>query len=195
VVDPAPENQVTTYRRIPFELPGHAREHDLPDPAGISWRQADDDDELLKLLVGVLEVSIDPRDRASVEALGAEAVAAAMVRQAQSGHKYESDRRWWWVLDVDAVPSGFVMPVIFKGCSRDGLDEGTFYHLGVVPKQRGRALGELLLAKGTDSLLRHGVWRLFADTAAENAPMIVQLERQGWTRQPAVTVGLHPFHV
>jgi ribosomal protein S18 acetylase RimI-like enzyme len=110
-----------------------------------------------------------------------------------SGQRYECQPQWWSIIDVDATPAGFVLPVIFTGCQRDGLDEGTIYHIGVVPEQRGHGLGDLLLGRGTDALLHHGVWQVSADTAVENVPMIRLFERQGWTRRPATEVGDHPF--
>jgi ribosomal protein S18 acetylase RimI-like enzyme len=77
--------------------------------------------------------------------------------------------------------------------ARDGLDEGTIYHIGVLPERRGCGLGRLLLARGTDALLDHGVWMISADTAAENAAMIRLFEAQGWTRRPVIRVPAHPL--
>ena len=65
-----------------------------------------------------------------------------------------------------------VLPVVFTGCARDGLDEGTITHIGVRPSARGRGYGRLLLRRATATLERHGVWRIYCDTAAGNAGMI-----------------------
>lgn len=71
---------------------------------------------------------------------------------------------------VDGQPAGFVLPVTYDGCSRDGLDEATIYHMGVAPAHRGTGLGRLLLRRTTRVLVDHGVWRIFCDTPANNAP-------------------------
>jgi ribosomal protein S18 acetylase RimI-like enzyme len=74
------------------------------------------------------------------------------------------------------------------GCTRDGLDEGTIYHIGVAPDLRGIGLGHLLLARASKTLLDHGVWRIIADTAIENTPMIRVFKRHGWRKKPLIEV-------
>jgi ribosomal protein S18 acetylase RimI-like enzyme len=165
----------------------------VPDPGAVSWRRADDEDELVTLMARVLAASVDRRHEALVRDFGSRAVAVAMVEDALSGHTYQGDPTWWSVIDVDGVPSGFVLPVVFKGCDHDELDEGTIYHIGVVPEHRGHSLGHLLLGRATDFLLDRGVWQIAADTAAENAPMIHLFERQGWTRRPPTDSTGHPL--
>ena len=81
--------------------------------------------------------------------------------------------------------AGFVLPVIYDGCSRDGLDEATIYHMGVAPAHRGTGIGRLLLRHATQRLVSHGVWRIYCDTSSNNEPMIHLFEREGWTRLPA----------
>jgi GNAT superfamily N-acetyltransferase len=130
----------------------------------------------------VLASSVDASDVAAVDALGAEG-AAARVLSPPAGFSY--DASWWQALTFDGVPAGFVLPVIFDGCARDGLDEATIYHMGVAPSYRGRGLARLLLRRATNTMLDHGVWRLYCDTAAANAPMIHLFESEGWTRLPA----------
>jgi GNAT superfamily N-acetyltransferase len=75
--------------------------------------------------------------------------------------------------------------VTFDGCERGGLDEATIYHMGVARAYRGRGLARLLLRKATQTLIDHGVWRIYCDTAAANAPMIHVFESEGWRRLPA----------
>ena len=134
---------------------------------------------------------MDPRDQAEVRRAGAPAVASRMIEDAQSGRVYRCERAWWWVVDVNGVAAGVVFPVVFTGRERGALDEGTLYHIGVVPEQRGRDLGHLLLGRATDTLLGHGVWQISCDTATENGPMIRLFERHKWTRRPAIEVAVH----
>ena len=84
--------------------------------------------------------------------------------------------------------AGVVLPVVFTGCAKGPLDEGTIYHMGVVPEQRSRGLGNLLLGRATDTLLAHGVWQISCDTSIVNAPMIRLFERHGWKRRAAIDV-------
>ena len=81
-----------------------------------------------------------------------------------------------------------MLPVVFTGCARDGLDEGTIYHIVVAPEHRGRGLGRLLLGRATDTLLAHGVWQISTDTAAENTPMIRAFTSAGHTRRAPVVI-------
>ena len=176
-----------TYWRVPFELAGDAAPRHLTDPPGISLRRVDDDEELVTVFAQALEASVDPRDHEDVLRHGGRAVATRMIEDAQSG-RYRCERHWWWIGTVGDASAGVVLPVIFPGCARGNLDEGTIYHIGVLPEHRGRGLGNLLLAKATDSLLAHGVWQMSCDTAIENAPMIRLFEQQGWTRRPPVEI-------
>jgi GNAT superfamily N-acetyltransferase len=89
------------------------------------------------------------------------------------------------VLRYAGTAAGFVLPVIFDDCARDGLDEGTIYHMGVAPSYRGRKLAGLLLRRAAQTLVDHGVWRIYCDTAAANAAMIHVFESEGWQRLPA----------
>ena len=77
-----------------------------------------------------------------------------------------------------------MLPATFEGCERDGLDEATLIHVGVRPALRGQGLGRLLLRRATATLVEHGVWRIYCDTAAENEPMLRLFETEGWTRFP-----------
>ena len=175
-----------TYWRVPFELSGDVAPLQLPDPPSFTWHAVHDDSELIGLLARALEASIDPRDAAAVRRDGSLAAAEEMIDDAASGRVHRAQREWWQIIAVDDVPAGVVLPVVFARCDRDGLDEGTIYHLAVVPEQRARGIGHLLLGRATDVLLAHGVWQISCDTAVENIPMIRLFERQNWTRRPAV---------
>ncbi len=130
----------------------------------------------------MLANSVDASDIAAVQALGAEA-AAERILTPPEGFSHRAD--WWQLLRYGDAAAGFVLPVTFDGCAREGLDEATIYHLGVVPAHRGRSLSRLLLRRATQTLVDHGVWRIYCDTAADNAPMMHVFESEGWTRLPA----------
>jgi GNAT superfamily N-acetyltransferase len=129
----------------------------------------------------VLANSVDASDIAAVEALGPTA-AAERILAPPDGFSHRPE--WWQVLRYGESAAGFVLPVTFDGCERDGLDEATIYHMGIVPAYRGQGLARLLLRKATLTLTDHGVWRIYCDTAAVNAPMIHLFESEGWKRLP-----------
>jgi GNAT superfamily N-acetyltransferase len=171
-----------TYWRVPFELSGDRTVTLGSDAAGVEWQRAVGFPRLNQLVGAVLAASVDASDAAAVEALGPQGAAERILSPAE-GFSYRAE--WWQLLLYGEAEAGFVLPATFDGCARDGLDEATIYHMGVAPEFRGRGFGRLLLRKATEILLDHGVWRIYCDTAAANAPMIHLFESEGWKRLPA----------
>ncbi|MDQ3875130.1 MAG: GNAT family N-acetyltransferase [Actinomycetota bacterium] len=171
-----------TYWKVPFEWTRTPPPRDDPLPRDWSWLNGRTAPEPIRLVADVLASSPGPEDRYAVEVLGAEEAARRTLALAP-GFSYLPDR--WHVLSVHEQMAGFVLPVIYGGCSRGGLDEATIYHMGVAPEHRGTGIGRLLLRHATRLLVRHGVWRIYCDTPASNKPMIHLFEREGWTRLPA----------
>ena len=135
---------------------------------------------LVVIMADALATSLDPADVDAVQTHGAEQAAERLLDLANDGFAWQPE--WFEIISVDGSPAGCVLPVIFEGSRRDDRDEGTIFHMGVVPRFRGRGLGAALLARGTNTLLRHGVWRIYCDTAAMNHPMIAAFTAQRWTR-------------
>jgi len=173
---------VSTYWKIPFEWSHEDRLPDERDPTGVAWQHAADVPDFVQLVGAVLSSSVGPEDRAAIDALGAEGAAARILALAPG---FSHQAAWWEVLAQDGASAGFVLPVIYDGCRRGDLDEATIYHMGVAPERRGSGLGRLLLRRATRTLLEHGVWRIYCDTPADNAPMIRLFESEGWKRLPA----------
>jgi GNAT superfamily N-acetyltransferase len=171
-----------TYWKVPFEWTRKVPPPADPLPQSWSWLNGRTSPEPIRLVADVLESSPGPEDQHAVEVLGAEAAAQRTLALAP-GFSYLPDR--WHVLLVREQMAGFVLPVIYDGCSRDGLDEATIYHMGVAPAHRGTGIGRLLLRHATRLLVRHGIWRIYSDTPSSNEPMIHLFEREGWTRLPA----------
>jgi GNAT superfamily N-acetyltransferase len=155
---------------------------DDPLPQDRWWLNGRTSPEPIRLIADVLASSPGPEDRYAVEVLGPEEAARRTLALAP-GFSYLPDR--WHVLSVQAQTTGFVLPVIYDGCSRDGLDEATIYHMGVAPAHRGTGIGQLLLRHATRAAreardlahrLRHAVEQRTDD------PLF---EREGWTRLPA----------
>jgi ribosomal protein S18 acetylase RimI-like enzyme len=169
-----------TYWKIPFEWrPGQADMTD-DEPDGVSWTAMEDDERTVTVVAAVVASSPDASDVAAVAALGARD-AAHQLLEAPPAWGMSNRREWWSLLSVDGEPAGFVLPVTYDQSARDGLDEGTIFHLGVAPDHRGRGLGRLLLRRATRTLKAHGVWRIYCDTAVDNAAMIRLFTSERWT--------------
>jgi GNAT superfamily N-acetyltransferase len=150
-------------------------------PAGSRWVTGTEMPAPVDLVADVLASSPGPEDQLAVETLG-RLEAARRTLALAPGFSYLPDR--WHVLMVGGRAAGFVLPVIYDCCAREGLDEATIYHMGVSPAHRGKGLGRLLLRRATRVLVEHGVWRIFCDTPATNEPMIHLFEQEGWARLP-----------
>jgi ribosomal protein S18 acetylase RimI-like enzyme len=174
---------IPTYGKVPFEWGPSQVLSDHDDPDGVSWLDADHDERFLEVVAGVLAASPDASDVAAVAAVGATNAARRLLDAPPAwGVSHESG--WWTVLSFGAEPAAFVLPVTYDNCERDGLDEATIFHMGVLPEHRGRGLGRTLLRRATRTLVTHGVWRIICDTSANNEPMIHLFESEGWHRLP-----------
>ena len=172
---------ISTYWKVPFEWTSPTAPECDHLPQGWSWTNGAATEQTTELVAAVLANSAGPEDRLSVDELGPEE-AARRTLGLSPGFSYLQQR--WQVLNAGDEPAGFVLPVIYDGCARNGLDEATIYHMGVAPAHRGAGIGRLLLRRATRLLVDHGVWRIFCDTAETNEPMIRLFVQEGWTRLP-----------
>ncbi len=170
------------FWKVPFEWPGERRPEAAADPAGVRWSIAAETDGFIGLAAECLPVSVDAWHRTAVAHMGAERT-AEMITMELTGFSHRPE--WWQVLHVDEQPAGFVLPAVFDDCQRDGLDEATLLLIGVRPRHRGAGLGRLLLRRATAIVVKHGVWRIYSDTASDNTPMINLFQKEGWRRLPA----------
>lgn len=171
-----------TYWKIPFEWDVSLPSRSDSLPSDWEWLDGRTSPEPIRLVAEVLASSPGPEDRQAVEHLGADEAARRILALAP-GFSYLPGR--WQLLAVRGQALGFVLPVTYDGCSREGLDEATIYHMGVAPEHRRRGIGRLLLRRATRILLGHGVWRIYCDTPVNDDPMIHLFENEGWTRLPA----------
>jgi ribosomal protein S18 acetylase RimI-like enzyme len=171
-----------TYWKVPFEWTVRRAPQRDSFPEEWSWLDGKASPAPIRLVADVLASSPGDEDRHMVEMLGADEAARRIVALAP-GFSYLPDR--WHVLMVREEMAGFVLPVVYDGCARDGLDEATIYHMGVAPELRGCGIGRLLLRCATRVLVNHGVWRIYCDTPSNDYPMIHLFESEGWKRLPA----------
>jgi ribosomal protein S18 acetylase RimI-like enzyme len=173
----------STYWKVPFEwTPGSLRVTET-ERSEVNWITAEDDPMFLDVVAGALAESVDAYDMSSARQLGAGEYARSLVG-AVPRWGLSHERNWWQLLNFRDETAGFVLPVIYDGCAQEGLDEGTIFHLGILPAFRGIGLGRELLHQATKTLNNHGVWRIYCDTALNNEPMIHLFELEGWTRLP-----------
>jgi len=134
----------------------------------------------------VMASSPDASDAHAVQQMGARGAALDLLGAVHPYFEFAAD--WWQCADDERGEAvGFVLPVVFAdpARTRDGLREATIFHMGVLPTQRGKGYGRALLAQATRTLCGVGVWRIFCDTAASNAPMIAAFRAAGYAeREP-----------
>jgi len=181
------------YEKVEFVLdaPGPL-ERPLANPPGLQLvpaTGAEGERYLLEVVTAVVAASIDRADQRSVAMLGAQ---GAAHRYLQPDESFEFERAWWHIAYAsDGSPVGFTQPVLFRGCARGDLQEGTLHYIGVVPSARGRGHAHALLRHATAVLRSVGVWRIFCDTDVMNVPMIKAFERAGYRRGRIHPVRFH----
>ncbi len=126
--------------------------------------------------------SLDACDRREVARDGAEAAAANFLAMADRGFHHAPG---WWQYAHDAAGDlvGFLLPTVFTGSARGGLQESTLFYIGVLPGHRGQGHIVDLLIRSTELLEQVGVWRILSDTDIDNHPMIAAFRRCGYVAQ------------
>ncbi|MEM1256599.1 MAG: GNAT family N-acetyltransferase [Cyanobacteria bacterium P01_H01_bin.21] len=137
------------------------------------------DDQLISTVTRVMAESVDASDRRRASEHDPRKATEMFLNSAREDFAYQDE---WWQFGINEKEEivGFVLPVIFPGCAKEGLEEGTIYYMGVLPEYRGLGLANDLLSKGTQLLQEVGVWRVFCDTAMDNARMIAAFKRVGY---------------
>jgi ribosomal protein S18 acetylase RimI-like enzyme len=136
-------------------------------------------DKLTSLVASCLATSYDRGDQHTSQTGKPFEAAQTFLADALNSFQYLP---WWWHIATDAAkqPVGFVLPVMFMNSQQNGRDEGTIYHLGVLPEQRGQHYSHDMLCFATALLQTIGVWRIFCDTDAQNVPMIRTFRAVGY---------------
>lgn len=167
------------YRKIAFVWEEPAPLITVPDR--LFFRAYNETDQLaLATLMGqVMSRSLDRSDQKDTLEGDLTQTALAFINEADRDFEYQPE---WWQLAFDTTDKliGFVQPVIFRGCNKGNLEEGTIYHIGVSPEARGRGYVCDLLRKGTLVLQEVGVWRIYCDTDVLNTPMIAAFKNVGY---------------
>jgi len=113
-------------------------------------------------LIRVSEGSLDRRRLVKRRQLGPEAEAQETFDQLKS---MEYDPAWWELaFTTDDRPAGLVMPTRVSSAAIIG-------YIGVAPEMRGKGYGEVLLVRGTATLLKTGAPLVRGDSDIDNRPM------------------------
>jgi ribosomal protein S18 acetylase RimI-like enzyme len=137
-------------------------------------------ENLLISVVGrVMASSMDASHQKQVLEHEPQEAAEKFLNSARDGFSYQ-DGWWQFGINENGEIIGFVLPVIFEECVKEGLEEGTIYDIGVLPEYRGLGFANDLLSQGTRTLQNVKIWRIFCDTAVSNVRMISAFKRVGY---------------
>jgi ribosomal protein S18 acetylase RimI-like enzyme len=167
-----------TYLKVPFVWEELERLIEVPSRLTFEPVKAIDD-QLISTVTQVMAESVDASDRRRALKHDPHKATEMFLNSAREDFAYQDD---WWQFGINEKGKivGFVLPVIFPGCAKEDLEEGTIYYIGVVPEYRGFGFANDLLSKGTRTLQEIGVWRVFCDTAVDNVRMISAFKRVGY---------------
>ena len=168
-----------SYLKVPFVWQEPKPLSEVPSRLKFKAAQTFSHATLLSVVALVMESSIDLSDRQQVLKRGSHQAAKLFIAESRNGFSYQDE---WWQIGVNSDDKivGFVFPVVYEGCAKENLEEGTIYYIGVLPKYRGRGFATDLLLKATRILQDVGVWRVFCDTDVNNIAMISTFERVGY---------------
>ena len=144
-----------------------------PAPSGrLTFREVTDRAELVELMTGVLDGTLDAHSRKALDRVPARQAAAEQYDGELMG--YSSPRDWWRVATLPGgEPVGFVIP------ARNDYNPIIAY-IGVLPRYRGRGYVDDLLAAGTRILVANDAPRIRAGTDVGNVPMADAFRRAGY---------------
>lgn len=168
-----------TYLKVPFVWDEPKPSIEIPSRLKFKAAKTLSYEVLLSVVARVMESSIDASDQKQVVEYGSRQAAEQFLSKSKDGFLYRDE---WWQIGFNSYEQvvGFIFPVIYPGCGKNGLEEATIYYIGVLPEYRGQHFAADLLLKGTKVLQDVGIWRVFCDTDANNIPMISTFKRVGY---------------
>ncbi|MCT9093435.1 GNAT family N-acetyltransferase [Streptomyces sp. ASQP_92] len=139
----------------------------------LTFRPAEDREELISLMALVAEGSLDEHTRDELRTMSPRASAELMYRE--EFERYTTPRAWWRIAELKdgGEPVGFVIP------ARNDYNPIISY-IGVLPAHRGHGYIDDILAEGTRILAEQDVPRIRAATDVPNVPMAKAFARAGY---------------
>ncbi len=168
-----------TYLKVPFVWEEPKPLIEVPQRLTFEPVNSMRNNLLISVVARVMASSMDASHQRKVSEHEPYEAAERFLSSASDGFFYQND---WWQFGINENGDivGFVLPVIFEGCTKEGLEEGTIYDIGIVPEYRGLGFANDLLLQGTRTLQDVGVWRVFCDTPVSNVRMISAFKRVGY---------------
>jgi ribosomal protein S18 acetylase RimI-like enzyme len=145
----------------------------LPAPSDrLSFREVASRAELVDLMTGVLDGTLDAHSRQDLATMPARRCAEEQYDGELA--RYGSPRAWWRVATLPGgEPVGFVVPA-------HNAYGPIIAYIGVLPAYRGAGFVTDLLGEGTRVLAAAGARRIRASTDVGNAPMARAFARAGY---------------
>ncbi|MBD2102506.1 GNAT family N-acetyltransferase [Leptolyngbya sp. FACHB-261] len=168
-----------TYLKVPFVWEEHRPLIEVPQRLTFKPVNAMHGNQLISIVVRVWASSMNPSHQRKVSEPEPHQAVERYLSSASDDFSYQDS---WWQFGINESGDvvGFVLPVIFKNCAKEDLEEATIYDIGVVPEYRGLGFANDLLLQGTRMLQDIGVWRIFCDTDVNNVRMISTFKRVGY---------------
>jgi ribosomal protein S18 acetylase RimI-like enzyme len=140
-----------------------------PRPGRLTFRPVDDDAEVLAVVRGTLEGTLDAHARRDLARLGVEAAARVIVEELPGPRS---------LVRLAHDPAGRPVGITVPGLGPWGPDVA---YIGVLPEHRGRGYVDDLLLEATHLLVEAGATEIDAATDVGNTPMAAAFMRCGYT--------------
>jgi ribosomal protein S18 acetylase RimI-like enzyme len=139
-----------------------------PRPGRLTFRPVGDDDEVLAVVRGTLEGTLDAHARRDVARDGADAAARAIVEELPGPPS---------LMRLAYDPAGSCVGITVPGLRPWGAD---ISYIGVFPEHRGNGYADELLVEASHLLVEGGAAEIVAATDVGNAPMAAAFARCGY---------------
>jgi ribosomal protein S18 acetylase RimI-like enzyme len=139
-----------------------------PRPGRLTFRPVDDADEVLAVVRGTLDGTLDAHARRDLARLGADAAARAIVDELPGPRS---------LVRLAYDPAGSCAGITVPGLRPWGPD---ISYVGVLPEHRGNGYADDLLLEASHLLVEGGATEIVAATDVGNTPMAAAFARCGY---------------
>jgi ribosomal protein S18 acetylase RimI-like enzyme len=139
-----------------------------PRPGRLAFRPVQDDVEMLAVVRGTVDGTLDAHARRDAARSGADAAARAIVEELSGPRS---------LVRLAYDPAGRCVGITVPGLRPWGPD---ISYVGVLPEHRGNGYAEELLLEASHLLVERGATEIVAATDVDNAPMAAAFARCGY---------------
>jgi len=154
--------------RVELRWPAEPGTALLPRPGRLTFRPVDDEAEVLAVVRGTVDGTLDAHARRDVTRAGADAAARAIVDELPGPRS---------LVRLADDPTGRCVGISVPGLRPWGAD---ISYVGVLPEHRGNGYADELLLEATHLLVEGGATEIVAATDVDNAPMAAAFTRCGY---------------